>query len=182
MKNAPKKSPESPNIVNKVPRNIFFQILCFIALNPPLRIVVLPFVQKNIPFVIDITSYFITRKKESGMRIIFVRMIKNGSEAAIMRQVTKGDTVTSFLEGELDQHSAQAVRTELETAIQNPQIRHMVLDVSNLSFMDSSGIGVVIGRYKTLQKRGGTLVISNPSPRVDRIFQLSGLYQIVGRK
>ena len=99
-----------------------------------------------------------------------------------MRQVTKGDTVTSFLEGELDQYSAQAVRTELETAIQNPQIRHMVLDVSNLSFMDSSGIGVVIGRYKTLQKRGGTLVISNPSPRVDRIFQLSGLYQIVGRK
>ena len=99
-----------------------------------------------------------------------------------MRQVTKGDTVTSFLEGELDQHSAQAVRTELETAIQNPQIRHMVLDVSNLSFMDSSGIGVVIGRYKTLQKRGGTLVISNPSPRGDRIFQLSGLYQIVGRK
>ena len=45
--------------------------------------------------------------------------------------------------------------------------------------MDSSGIGVILGRYRTLSRRSGSLAVRNPSPQVDRLFHLSGLYQIV---
>ena len=51
--------------------------------------------------------------------------------------------------------------------------------MSGLTFMDSSGIGVVLGRYKTLSRRGGTVAVRQPTPHVNQIFRMSGLYQIV---
>ena len=96
-----------------------------------------------------------------------------------MKHTTKGDTVTVFLEGELDHHPAERVRTELESLISNPKVKKLVLDLSQLSFMDSSGIGVVLGRYKTLSRRGGGVAVRQPTAHVHRIFSMSGLYQIV---
>ena len=45
--------------------------------------------------------------------------------------------------------------------------------------MDSSGIGVMLGRYRQLARRGGTLAVRGASPQVDRIFRMSGLYQVI---
>jgi len=85
------------------------------------------------------------------------------------------DTVTVRLEGELDHCSAERVRATLDSLIVDERIRRLVVDVSGLTFMDSSGIGVMIGRYRTLARRGGSMAVRGPSPQVDRIFQLSGL-------
>ena len=99
----------------------------------------------------------------------------------MIKHTARGDTMTVVLEGELDHHSAQSVRAELESLIASPHVRHLVLDLGKLSFMDSSGIGVVLGRYKTLAKRGGSVAVSSPNAHVDRIFAMSGLYQIVDK-
>lgn len=93
----------------------------------------------------------------------------------------RGDTMTVILEGELDHHSAERMRTELESLIASPHVKHLVLDLGKLSFMDSSGIGVVLGRYKTLARRGGSVAVRSPNAHVDRIFAMSGLYQIVDK-
>lgn len=96
-----------------------------------------------------------------------------------MKHSIKGDTLTVLLEGDLDHHNAELVRTELESLIVNPRILHLILDLRHLSFMDSSGIGVVLGRYRSLAKRRGSVAIRNSNARIDRIFSMSGLYQIV---
>ena len=93
----------------------------------------------------------------------------------------RGDTMTVVLEGELDHHSAERMRTGLESLIASPHVKHLVLDLGKLSFMDSSGIGVVLGRYKTLARRGGSVAVRSPNAHVDRIFAMSGLYQIVDK-
>ena len=97
----------------------------------------------------------------------------------MIKHSARGDTVTVALEGELDHHSAQSVRAELESLIASPHVRHLVLDLGKLSVMDSSGIGVVLGRYKTLAKRGGSVSVRSPNAHVNRIFAMSGLYQLV---
>ena len=99
-----------------------------------------------------------------------------------MKHVIRGDTLKVWLEGELDHHTAGALREELETQLTNPRIRNLILNLKNLSFMDSSGIGVVLGRYKTLSKRGGSVIVEEPCKHVDRIFSMSGLYQIIEKR
>lgn len=96
-----------------------------------------------------------------------------------MKHTMRGDALTVYLDGDLDHHSAEKVRSELEELIANQKVKKLVLDLSKLKFMDSSGIGVVLGRYKTLSKRGGTVAVSQPAPHVNRIFAMSGIYQII---
>ncbi|MDR0898469.1 MAG: anti-sigma factor antagonist [Oscillospiraceae bacterium] len=91
----------------------------------------------------------------------------------------KSDTVTVQLEGELDHCSAERVRAALDALIADPAVKRLVVDVSRLTFMDSSGVGVIIGRYRTLARRQGSLAVRGASTAVDRIFRMSGLYQIV---
>lgn len=84
-----------------------------------------------------------------------------------------------YLEGELDHHSAEEVRSKIDNKIDSNKEKSIILDFSKVSFMDSSGIGVVIGRYKKLGTKGGNISIVNPTNNVSRIFQLSGLFKII---
>lgn len=90
-------------------------------------------------------------------------------------------TLVIRLEGDLDHHSAEAIREEMDRLLCDLSVHRVVLDLSGLGFMDSSGIGLIIGRYKILKRRGGQLAIRSGNRRVDRILQLSGLYEIVER-
>lgn len=83
------------------------------------------------------------------------------------------------LEGELDHHTASDVRTYMDKQLEDPTIKNIVLDIKGLNFMDSSGIGVLIGRYKVISKRGGRLGVVHISSHIDRIFEVSGLYKII---
>ena len=60
-------------------------------------------------------------------------------------------------------------------------IRRLVLDLRGLNFMDSSGIGLIIGRYKMMARRGGSVAVVNADRRMDRIFEMAGLYELVER-
>ena len=88
-------------------------------------------------------------------------------------------TMTVQLSGELDHNTAAQIREELDELIEDPQINRLVFDLSGLSFMDSSGIGMMIGRYKTMMKRGGSIAVRTGNSQVDRLMELSGLYQII---
>ena len=90
-------------------------------------------------------------------------------------------TLTVHLSGELDHIMAAYVRRETDDLLEDARIRRLVFDLSGLEFMDSSGIGLVIGRYKRMVRRGGSVAVTDPGARIDRIFQMSGLYQLVER-
>lgn len=83
------------------------------------------------------------------------------------------------LSGELDHRRADQLRPELDELIRDPKIKELVFDLSNLSFMDSSGIGMILGRYKVMARRGGCVSIKCANAQINRVFELAGLYQII---
>jgi stage II sporulation protein AA (anti-sigma F factor antagonist) len=87
--------------------------------------------------------------------------------------------VTASLFGELDHHSAPEVRGALDDVLQRFSNADLVLDLKNLSFMDSSGLGVVLGRYKLLKSRGKAMYVKNVGGQIDKVFNISGIYRIV---
>ncbi|MBR5157010.1 MAG: anti-sigma F factor antagonist [Clostridia bacterium] len=92
---------------------------------------------------------------------------------------TKGSTLIASLSGELDHHSAKAVKDMIETAIVNKSAQNMVFDLTNLTFMDSSGIGLMIGRYKLITSIGGKVCIVSKSKTLNRLISMSGLTKLM---
>ncbi len=82
------------------------------------------------------------------------------------------------LEGELDHHNAETIRRQLDRAIMRCR-NGLILDFSHVTLMDSSGIGLLIGRYKKLKEKGMPLYVKNVNSHVDKIFRMSGLYNII---
>lgn len=83
------------------------------------------------------------------------------------------------LKGELDHHTAEAVKARMEEAIAKGNVPHVVVNLKDLKFMDSSGLGVILGRYKQITGKGGKMVLCDVSPSVYRLFEMSGLFKIV---
>lgn len=83
------------------------------------------------------------------------------------------------LTGELDHHTAEELRQKVTDKIESNEINHIVLNLENLSFMDSSGLGVILGRYKHIKALGGEMVVCSISPSVKRLFDMSGLFKII---
>lgn len=81
--------------------------------------------------------------------------------------------------GELDEHSAGYVREEMDRVFVGRDFNQVVIDLSELEFMDSTGIGVLIGRYKKLKDRKIPIYICNPSTHVEKIFKMTGLYNLM---
>ena len=85
----------------------------------------------------------------------------------------------AVLSGEIDHHSAKKMRSELDRFIITMQPELMAMDFGSITFMDSSGIGLIMGRSKLLKECGGRLEIHNPQPYIRRVIKLSGLEMIV---
>jgi len=81
--------------------------------------------------------------------------------------------------GELDESVAVSVRGDLDALISRSDFDRVVIDLSKLVFMDSTGIGVLIGRYKKLRARNSLVFLANPTASVDKILRLSGIYDIM---
>ena len=92
----------------------------------------------------------------------------------------KEDNLVVIMEGELDHHSTEEARNKIDNQLDVEGINKLILDFSKVSFMDSSGIGVVIGRYKKLSAKNGRVCIVGVSPSVKRVFELSGMFKIIG--
>lgn len=91
----------------------------------------------------------------------------------------KFDVLCIRLEGELDHHTADELRTKVNKLMEEELIRHILLNLGGLTFMDSSGLGVILGRYKKIAAAGGEMVVCSISPPVRRLFELSGLFKII---
>nr|WP_249310342.1 anti-sigma F factor antagonist [Bacillus sp. FJAT-49736] len=91
----------------------------------------------------------------------------------------KHDVLCVRLDGELDHHTAESLREEVTKAIDKHNILHIVLNLEHLSFMDSSGLGVILGRYKQVKQKNGEMVVCAISSPVKRLFEMSGLFKII---
>lgn len=96
-----------------------------------------------------------------------------------MRVEHIGTTLVVKPEGELDQDSAKEMREIIDREITIKKIKNLVLDFNKVSFMDSSGIGVIAGRYKLIASLGGKTMLIRANPQVDKILELSGLKKIL---
>ncbi len=95
-------------------------------------------------------------------------------------EVERGEAALVLtLHGEIDHHSAVQIRTEIDALLLEEQPRKVVLDLSHIEFMDSSGLGLIMGRYSLMQKLGGELLLRNPHERLVKIFTLAGLQRMV---
>lgn len=96
---------------------------------------------------------------------------------------TKFETIDNILiaqlDGELDHHTAKTVRDEVDKTIDSFFLQHLIFDFENVTFMDSSGIGVIIGRYNKIHDINGRVAVINCNKYVDKIFSVSGLYSII---
>ncbi len=90
----------------------------------------------------------------------------------------KGEVVTAYLSGELDHHSAREMREAIDSAIELNIPELLVLDFSGIGFMDSSGIGLVMGRFRNLQRFGAQLHITGTSPQITKIMKLAGIEKL----
>lgn len=92
---------------------------------------------------------------------------------------TRKETLIIKLSGELDHHSAEEVRNHIDDKIEREKSIKVIMDFENVTFMDSSGIGVVIGRYKKILSQGGEISIASATDNIKRVFELSGIFKII---
>ena len=83
------------------------------------------------------------------------------------------------LTGELDTGSADMVRDEMDRLIAIKKLDRLIIDLSALEFMDSTGIGVLLGRYKKLKAKSVPIFLASPVRCVDKVLMLSGVYDIM---
>lgn len=83
------------------------------------------------------------------------------------------------LKEELDHHNAEEIRKKIDKLVEMNNIKVLIFDFKETKFMDSSGIGVIMGRYKNIKNIGGDVGLINVSSNIDRVFKLSGMYKIV---
>ena len=88
-------------------------------------------------------------------------------------------TMYVMLIGELDEYSAVYTRTTLDKLFETINFKQVIIDLTDLEFMDSTGIGVLIGRYKKLKNSSVPVYICNPSTHIEKIFKVTGLYEIM---
>ncbi len=89
------------------------------------------------------------------------------------------NTLYIMLIGELDDCSANYTRDILDEALKKYSFDNVVFELSQLEFMDSTGIGVLIGRYKNLKNKCKNIYISNPTKTIEKIFKMSGIFEIM---
>lgn len=97
----------------------------------------------------------------------------------MLQSIRDGNSVIVRLAGELDHYCAQSVRRELDSLIADRTVRWLILDFSRLQFMDSSGIGVILGRYRQLRDRGGQVGVVHMNEHIARIFHMSGMDRVI---
>lgn len=91
----------------------------------------------------------------------------------------RGSTLIAVFSGELDHHFAEYARNKIDGELLKATTRNVIFDFSGLSFMDSSGIGVIVGRYANIKKLGGRMAIICKNQKIFRILEISGILKLV---
>lgn len=92
------------------------------------------------------------------------------------------DILIADLDGELDHHTSVHIREEIDRTMEAFCSKHLIFNFEKVSFMDSSGIGVILGRYNKISAQDGRMMITGCNEYIDRILDMSGIYTIAGRE
>ncbi len=104
--------------------------------------------------------------------------MKRNSKAAVTT-VIDGHTMIISLFGDIDHHSAKRLRGEIDNNLFTNRPKRAVLDMSDVEFMDSAGLGLILGRISCAEKIGCRLTLLSPSPQVMRILDLAGAGRLI---
>lgn len=96
-----------------------------------------------------------------------------------MKAYSSEDSLVVKLDGELDHHSAAEIRADLDRMIAQNKPKTMILELSDIDFMDSSGLGLVLGRYRRLSDIGSKMLIKNPGARTEKILCMAGVDKLI---
>lgn len=83
------------------------------------------------------------------------------------------------IEEEIDHHTSEKIRKRVDYEIQVHIPKKVIVDFSNVTFMDSSGIGMLIGRYKLVSMFGGKMSMINVKPTIKKVFEMSGVLKLI---
>ncbi len=89
------------------------------------------------------------------------------------------DELHIILDGELDHSVAEKIRQQIDDYIDEVKPSKVILEMEKLKFMDSTGIGLILGRYKRLKAKKVPMYIGSPNPQIDKVIRISGLYSII---
>ncbi len=89
------------------------------------------------------------------------------------------DNLVVHISGEIDHHATEVLRTRIDKKLISEKSVNMILDLSDVSFMDSSGIGLIIGRFKNVRGFGGNLALVCKDNHIKRIVSLAGIEKII---
>ena len=88
-------------------------------------------------------------------------------------------SVRAYISGEIDHHNAAEIRNKIDEAVERAYPQILVLDFGAVSFMDSSGIGLVMGRYKLMKDLCGKVVIENAPHNIKKVMKMAGIEKLV---
>ena len=88
-------------------------------------------------------------------------------------------TLNVKIRGDIDHHSVKRVRAQIDEAILQKKPQLIVLDLSSVDFMDSSGLGLILGRYSYAVDIGSRLILYKPTNRIKRILEMAGIERII---
>lgn len=97
----------------------------------------------------------------------------------MVRWRQSSDALTVYLSGEIDHCAAEKLKGEIESLIHKSKDKPIVLDFSEVAFMDSSGVGMLIGRYKTKMAYGGRMYADGMHETIERLYRMAGLHRII---
>ncbi len=83
------------------------------------------------------------------------------------------------LEGEIDHNNSAVLRHCIDKEINNRPVKNLIFDLEGVNMMDSSGIGMILGRYKNIKALNGSVYIARPKPEILKIINISGLHKII---
>ena len=92
---------------------------------------------------------------------------------------TAGSILSIRIRGEIDHHTAASIRQGIDATLFEKRPAKLILDLSAVSFMDSSGLGLIMGRYSVMKELGGEMTVWNPSPETRAILTLAGMERLV---
>ena len=96
----------------------------------------------------------------------------------IENYIKEADRVTYLIPKEVDHHCAGRIIAELDALIEGCGVRKIVFDMKQTEFMDSSGIGLIMGRHRSMESIGGEVIVRNPPQHIRRVMRLSGMERI----
>ena len=90
-----------------------------------------------------------------------------------------GDTIIVYMPREVDDYAAVKMTAGIDGVFAEEVVRHAIFDFGRTTFMDSSGIGLIMGRTKLMGECGGRVEVRSPQPYIKRVLRLSGIERIV---